>query len=71
MPFAKGVSAKSHEFDDAGNEIKTDYRKMLPIVLAYGYRGWIGVEYEGSKHSEADGIKLTKKLLETVRAELS
>jgi sugar phosphate isomerase/epimerase len=71
MPFAKGVSAKSHEFDDAGNEIKTDYRKMLPIVLSYGYRGWIGVEYEGSKHSEVDGIKLTKKLLETVRAELS
>jgi L-ribulose-5-phosphate 3-epimerase len=71
MPFAKGVSAKSHEFDDAGNETQTDYRKMLPIVLAYGYRGWIGVEYEGSKNSEAEGIKLTKKLLETVRAELS
>eukprot|EP00456_Euglypha_rotunda_P019693 TRINITY_DN173_c0_g1_i17.p1 TRINITY_DN173_c0_g1~~TRINITY_DN173_c0_g1_i17.p1 ORF type:complete len:354 (-),score=112.75 TRINITY_DN173_c0_g1_i17:188-1117(-) len=71
MPFAKGVSAKSHEFDEAGNETKTDYRKMLPIVLSYGYRGWIGVEYEGGKHSEADGIKLTKKLLETVRAELS
>ena len=71
MPFAKGVSAKSHEFDAAGNETKTDYRRMLPIVLSYGYRGWIGVEYEGSKHSEAEGIKLTKKLLETVRDELS
>ncbi len=71
MPFAKGVSAKSHEFDAAGNEVFTDYRKMLPIVLSYGYRGWIGVEYEGSKHSEPDGIKLTKKLLETVRDELS
>lgn len=71
MPFAKGVSAKSHEFDDAGNETKTDYRRMLPIVLSYGYRGWIGVEYEGSKHSEAEGITLTKKLLETVRTELS
>lgn len=71
MPFAKGVSAKSHEFDEAGNETKTDYRKMLPIVLSYGYRGWIGIEYEGGKHSEPDGIKLTRKLLETVRAELS
>ena len=71
MPFAKGVSAKSHEFDDAGNETKTDFRRMLQIVLAYGYHGWIGVEYEGSKHSEADGIKLTKKLLETVRNELA
>ena len=71
MPFAKGVSAKSHEFDADGNETKTDFRRMLQIVLSYGYRGWIGIEYEGSKHSEADGIKLTKKLLETVRGELA
>ncbi|MBS0207189.1 MAG: TIM barrel protein [Planctomycetes bacterium] len=70
MPFAKGVSAKSHEFDADGNETKTDYRKMIPIVLSYGYHGWIGVEYEG-KTSEPEGIKATKKLLETVRAELS
>ncbi|MEN0021094.1 MAG: sugar phosphate isomerase/epimerase family protein, partial [Planctomycetota bacterium] len=48
MPFAKAVSAKSHEFDEAGNEVRTDYRRMLNIVLDSGYRGWIGVEYEGS-----------------------
>jgi sugar phosphate isomerase/epimerase len=72
MPFAKGVSAKSHEFDDKGNETKTDYRKMLNIVVKkHKYNGFIGIEYEGSKHSEADGIKLTKKLLETVRDELA
>jgi sugar phosphate isomerase/epimerase len=71
MPYAYGVSAKSHEFDDHGNEIHTDYRKMIPIVLSFGYRGFIGIEYEGSKHSEPDGITLTKKLLETVRGELS
>jgi L-ribulose-5-phosphate 3-epimerase len=71
MPFAKGVSAKTYEFDEAGNETKIDYRRILPIVLAYGYHGWIGVEYEGSKLSEAEGIKRTKKLLETVRDELS
>lgn len=71
MPFAKGVSAKSHEFDAEGNEIHTDYRRMMKIVLTFGYRGYVGIEYEGSKHSEADGILATKKLLETVRAELS
>ncbi|MGL6094565.1 MAG: sugar phosphate isomerase/epimerase family protein [Fimbriiglobus sp.] len=71
MPFAKGVSAKSHDFDDKGNETKTDYRKMLDIVcVKHKYRGFIGVEYEGGKLSEADGIKATKKLLETVRAEI-
>ena len=72
MPFAKGVSAKSHDFDDKGNETHTDYRKMLDIVLnKHRYRGYIGIEYEGGKLSEPDGIRATKKLLETVRAEMA
>jgi sugar phosphate isomerase/epimerase len=71
MPFAKGVSAKSHDFDAQGNETKTDYRKMLQIVLSFGYRSYVGIEYEGSQLSEPDGIRATKKLLETVRAEMT
>ena len=71
MPFAKAVSAKSHDFDDNGNEIHTDYHKMMKIVIDAGYRGYVGVEYEGSKLSEYDGIKATKKLLESVRKKLS
>jgi L-ribulose-5-phosphate 3-epimerase len=71
MPFAKGVSAKSHEFDDAGNEVRTDYDRMLRLVLAAGYRGWIGIEYEGNALPEADGIRATKKLLERVRDSLT
>ncbi len=71
MPFAKGVSAKSHEFDAEGNEVRTDYRRMLKIVLDAGYHGWVGVEYEGDKLPEAEGIAATKRLLETVRAELA
>ena len=71
MPFAKAVSAKSHDFNDNGNEIHTDYHKMMKIVIDAGYRGYVGVEYEGSKLSEYDGIKATKKLLESVREKLS
>jgi L-ribulose-5-phosphate 3-epimerase len=71
MPFAKGVSAKSHDFDDKGEETKTDYRKMIAIVLDAGYRGYVGIEYEGGKLSEPEGIKATKKLLEAVREELA
>jgi len=71
MPYAKAVSAKSHEFDDAGEETGTDYRKMMRVVLDSGYRGWVGVEYEGAKHSPREGIKLTKALLERVRDELN
>ena len=71
MPFAKGVSAKSHAFDKDGNETKTDYRKMLQIVCKkHKYTGYIGIEFEGGG-DEAVGVKATKKLLETVRAELA
>lgn len=70
MPFAKAVSAKSHDFDDAGNETKTDYLKMMKIVLAAGYSGYVGIEYEGSKLDEFAGIRATKALLEKVRTQL-
>ena len=70
LPFAKGVSAKSHEFDADGNEVRTDYRRMLRMVVAAGYRGWVGIEYEGNALPEAEGILATKKLLEKVRSEL-
>jgi sugar phosphate isomerase/epimerase len=69
MPFAKAVSAKTHDFDDKGNEIHTDYFRMMRIVLAAGYRGYLGIEYEGEKISEPDGIRATKKLLERVLEE--
>jgi sugar phosphate isomerase/epimerase len=71
MPFAKGVSAKSHDFDEQGNETRTDYRRMMKIVLDAGYRGYVGIEYEGSRLSEPEGIKATKTLLERVRSELA
>ena len=71
MPFAKAVSAKSKDFNDAGDDTETDFLKMMKIVLAAGYHGYLGIEYEGGKLSEPDGIRATKKLLERVRAELS
>lgn len=67
MPYARGVSAKSHEFDAEGSEVRTDYARMMKIVLEAGYHGYVGIEYEGSKHPEAEGIHLTKKLLERFR----
>jgi sugar phosphate isomerase/epimerase len=64
MPYAKGVSAKSHDFDENGNETGIDYGKMMQIVKSAGYKGHVGIEYEGSRLSEVEGIKFTKALLE-------
>lgn len=71
LPFAKGVSAKSYAFGADGDETTIDYRRMLKLVVAAGYRGHIGIEYEGKDLPEPEGIKATKQLLEAVRAELS
>lgn len=70
MPFAKAVSAKSHDFDKDGNETKTDFMKVMQIVLDAGYHGWVGIEYEGRELGEFEGIKKTKKLLEKCREKL-
>ncbi len=71
MPFAKGVSAKSWNFDYSGNETEIDFYRMISITLKAGYNGYIGIEYEGNAVSEHDGIIATKKLLEKVRDKFS
>jgi sugar phosphate isomerase/epimerase len=71
MPFARGVSAKSYGFDSEGNETTIDYRRMLRIVLDAGYRGHIGVEWEGMTPGDVEGVKLTQALLERIRDELA
>ncbi len=67
MPYAKSVSAKSYEFDEKGDETKIDYYRMMQIVLDAGYKGYVGIEYEGERLSETEGIITTKKLLEKIR----
>src|SRR3954471_19560798 len=66
MPYAKGVSAKSYDFNTQGDETEIDYFKMMKIVLDAGYHGYVGIEYEGPTSTEPEGVKLTKRLLERV-----
>ncbi|MGE5421386.1 MAG: sugar phosphate isomerase/epimerase family protein [Chloroflexota bacterium] len=68
MPYAKGVSGKTHDFDENGNESQIDYEKMMKIISDSGFKGYIDVEYEGNKLSEDEGIKATIALLKKVTA---
>lgn len=70
MPYAKGVSAKTHDFNADGEETHTDFLRMMKIVKEAGYNGYVGIEYEGRTLSEDEGIKATKALLEKVLQEL-
>ena len=73
MPYAKGVSAKSHKFDADGNETEIDFPRMFDIIKKSNFKGIVGIEYEGGlMHAQGmpgylsneDGINATKKLIE-------
>tara|TARA_S200000501_G_scaffold247960_1_gene232288 strand:- start:93 stop:1097 length:1005 start_codon:yes stop_codon:yes gene_type:complete len=75
LPYAKGISAKSHTFNNDGEEMSTDYKKMINLIKASGFNDYIAIEYEGaimalygkgnSKFlSSHEGILATKKLIE-------
>lgn len=64
LPFAKGVSAKTYDFDSNGEQPKMDYKRLLDIVKTSGFKGFIGVEFEGNTQTEEEGIRKTKLLLE-------
>ena len=71
MPRAKAVSAKSYDFDERGNETTIDFFRMINIVREAEYNGFIGIEYEGNRLSEEEGILATKQLLERAGNRLS
>jgi sugar phosphate isomerase/epimerase len=71
MQYAKAVSAKTHDFDDVtGEETTKDYRRLMKIVTDSGFHSWVGIEYEGNRLPEREGIKRTLALLNKVRSEM-
>jgi sugar phosphate isomerase/epimerase len=64
LPYAKGVSAKTYDFDARGEQPLMDYKRLIGLVKASGYRGYIGIEFEGNTQPEDEGIRKTKALLE-------
>jgi sugar phosphate isomerase/epimerase len=81
MPYTRGISAKTHKFDEAGNATDTDFFRMFRIIRDSGWTGgYVGIEYEGgfmrdmggdtSFPTNAEGVLATKKLLERIQAEI-
>lgn len=64
MPYAGGVSAKSHVFDEIGDETEIDYYRMMQIVKDSGFKGYVGIEYENDDEEDPTaGILATKELV--------
>ncbi len=64
LPFAKGVSAKTYDFDDNGEQHLMDYKRLIGLVNESAFKGYIGIEFEGKEGDEAEGIRKTKALIE-------
>jgi sugar phosphate isomerase/epimerase len=64
LSFAGAISAKTYDIDEHGNEPNIDFERMMTLIKNSGYQGYIGVEYEGERLSEDEGIRLSKILLE-------
>ena len=63
LPFAPAVCAKALKFDEEGNEIHTDYFKMLKIVHESDFSGVISIEFEGHGVDPIAGSRMTKDLI--------
>ena len=64
LPFAPAVCAKALKFDEQGNEVNTDYFRMLKIVYESDYSGVISIEFEGHGIDPVEGSRQTKTLIE-------
>jgi hypothetical protein len=64
LPFARAISAKCYDFDAEGYETTIDYPRLLELIRAAGYPGYLGIEYEGERLSEVEGIRACQRLLE-------
>jgi L-ribulose-5-phosphate 3-epimerase len=70
MPHAAVISAKTHEFDAAGNQVEFDYFRLMKIVAAAGFRGIVAIEWEGKKLDPVAGVHASKRLIERALAAL-
>jgi len=64
LPYAGAISAKTYDINAEGNEPTIDFERMMAMIKSSGYQGYIGVEYEGERMSEDEGIRLSKTLLQ-------
>ncbi len=63
MKYAKGVSAKTYDFDNNGEQPLLDYKRLIGIVKDSGFKGFIGIEFEGFNQTEDEGVRKSMTLV--------
>ncbi|HUG66508.1 MAG TPA: TIM barrel protein [Pirellulaceae bacterium] len=68
VPRAKAICATAKDFDERGEETTYNYRRMVAAVMDAGYRGYIGIDYQGESLEDIAGVKAAHDLLQKVRS---
>ncbi len=65
MPYAFGVSAKGIAFDERGEDIHTDFKRVFDIIHAHDFNGFVGIEFEDPHDTitEYEGVRKTRDLI--------
>ncbi len=63
FPYAYHVHAKTHVFDDAGEDVDKDYARIIRMLKDVDYDACLCIEFEGPG-DQIEGVKKTKALIE-------
>jgi L-ribulose-5-phosphate 3-epimerase len=66
MPYAKGVSFKCYDFTPELKETTLDMDRLMQIAFDAGCHGWVGIEYEGNRLTEFEGVQAAERYLDTL-----
>lgn len=61
-PYAANVQVKVEVRDESGNRVRCDWERVLRMLSAAGYRGYLSLEYEAKEPAPAAVPKLTREL---------
>ncbi|MGC8862198.1 MAG: sugar phosphate isomerase/epimerase family protein [Armatimonadota bacterium] len=61
-PYAYHVHAKTHSFDDKGEDINKDYKRLLQMLKDANYKYAVSIEFEGPG-DQLEGVTKTRDLI--------
>jgi sugar phosphate isomerase/epimerase len=64
LPTARSVSVKAFDFDEQGNAIKTDFKRMFQLIKEAQYDEYLAIEFEGHDMDPIEGIRKTLELVD-------
>ena len=66
-PYAANVQVKVDLKDENGKEVRADWERIIRMLKAAGYRGYLSLEYEAKAPATVEVPRLTRELNAVVK----